>query len=93
MKQGPGQGIRGPSTVPQGGSIVVDVGSADTSVQLGSAEGGLLGSYPVGGSRRVVIPVPAVPGGSLLWVRAGRGVDAKVILIEVVETLTAPEHP
>ena len=93
MRQGPGSGIRGPSTATPGGTVVVEVGSADTTVEVGTPGGGVLGTFPVGGDRKVVIPVPSLPGGTLLWVRAGRGLGAKVILIEVVETLVAPEHP
>ncbi|MEO6596941.1 MAG: hypothetical protein ABIP94_19520 [Planctomycetota bacterium] len=78
-----GGGIRAPSTVSQGGTIDVEVGTNDASVEV-NAGGPESWSYPVPPGRKVSIPVPTVPGGTVLLIRVGRGLRASVILVEVI---------
>ena len=77
-------GIRGPSTVSQGGTFEVEVGSGDGSVEVSDGGPGSTSSHPVPPGKKVTIPVPPVPGGTVLLVRVGRGLRASVILVEVI---------
>ena len=77
-------GIRGPSTVTQGGTIEVDVGTNDGSVEVSSGGPGTTTSHPVPPGKKVSIPVPPVPGGTILFVSVGRGLRARILLVEVI---------
>ena len=77
-------GIRGPSTVTQGGTFEVEVGTGDPSVEVSTPGPGSTKSYPVPPGKKVTIPVPPVPGGTILLVRVGRGLRARIILVEVI---------
>lgn len=83
MKQGGGPGLRGPSTVPQGGTISVEVATNDTTVEVSSA-GSATTSHGVNPDKTARIPVPPVPPSTLLFVSVGTGVGAQVIVVEVL---------
>ena len=76
-------GIRGPSTATQGGTFEVDVASGDASVEVSTGSPGSTTSHPVPPGTKVTIPVPPVPPGTILRVKAGRGSRASIILVEV----------
>lgn len=85
--QGP-KPIRGPSTVMQGGTIDVELGTGSTTVYVGPVGGGTgLVPHAVGPDGRASIPVPNVPAGTLLWVTTGlKGRHAQVMLVEVISS-------
>ncbi len=80
------QGVRSASTAVAGGSMQVDVATNDDTVEVSAAGSGNVTSHPVPPGRRVTIPVPPVPPGTILFVSVGRGLRARVIQGEV----TAP---
>ncbi len=79
-----GSGLRCSSVVMQGGTIDVEVGASDTTVQVTDGSLGGTSTHSVPPDRKVSIPVPAVPGGTILAVSVGRGLRATVILVEVI---------
>ncbi len=82
LAAGPGGGLHGPSTALAGSSIVVTVGSSDTTVECVDPSTGEITAIPVGADRRVTIPVPAHAGE--LIVRVGSGKRCRVLLVEIV---------
>lgn len=80
----PGQGIRGPAVAVSGGSIDVDVASNDSTVEVGVSGQAATTSHDVPPHRRVSIPVPSLPAGSVLWVTVGTGLRRQVLRIEVI---------
>lgn len=79
-----GEGVRAVTPVAQGGTIEVDVGPNDTTVEVST--GNLPGTtvHRVASGKRASIPVPNVPGGTILSVSVGKGARARVVLIEVI---------
>ncbi len=84
MMQGAGEGLRSPATVLQGGSVNVDVGPNDASVEINVAGSGKSTSVKVEPGKTASIPVPPVPGGTALWITVGQGLRKRVILVEVI---------
>ena len=78
-----GEGIRGPRFVPQGGTIRVDVGPNDTTVEVSSPGGGGVTGYPVTPNKTARIPVPDVPPGTVLHVTIGKGNRLRVLVVLV----------
>jgi len=87
MMQGGGSGLRGPQAVPQGGTIQVEIGPNDTEVEVSEAGVGTPTRHPVPPGKTATIPVPNVPGGTLLYVSVGKGRRARIILVEVFALL------
>jgi len=77
------QGLRTSSQVASGGTITVEVGVSDQTVQV-NAGGPEVLSFPVGPDRTARIPVPNVPGGTVLMISCGRGLRARIVLVEVI---------
>ena len=81
--QGSGN-IRVPSTAQEGGVIKIEVGSASSSVGV-SLGGPNTTRYDVPPSGVVSVPVPpGATGGSVVSVSIGKGLNAKVFLVEIV---------
>lgn len=78
--------LRGPSTVSSGGSIQVEVASGDKSVYVGQGGQGDRTQVPVPPDRKVTIPVPPVPPGTVIVISVGTGLNSQVLLVEVVDT-------
>ena len=76
--------LRGPATASVGGTITIEVGTNDGTVQVCPRNSNRTASHHVPGNKRVVVPVPNVPPGTLLVVSVGSGDRAYCILIEVV---------
>lgn len=76
-----GEGIRGPSTAPAGGTIDIEVGSNDQSIWVNS--GTNLSEYKVPPSKKVTIPVPPAPG-ELFVVTVGTGLNKRSLIITIV---------
>ena len=83
MIQG-GEGIRTSGTAVQGGTFNVDVGPNDTSVEVSIGGTGESSSHDVSSGKSASIPVPPVPGGTLLFITVGKGLRARIIVIEVI---------
>ncbi|MCC7064565.1 MAG: hypothetical protein IT456_17255 [Planctomycetes bacterium] len=86
MIQGGNEGLRGSSVVVQGGSVNVDVGPNDTSVEISQVGGGPVTTIPVTPGKETSVPIPNVPGGAVLYVRVGRGNRARIMVVEVVSS-------
>lgn len=80
-----GGGIRGPQTATPGGSITINVGTNDPTVQIVDANtGDVLGELNVEPGKDTTITLPTVPGGSVLQLSVGEGVDTEVLVVEIV---------
>ena len=77
-------GLRAPAVVTQGGTFEVEVGTGDASVEVSTPGPGSTKSYPVPPGKKVTIPVPPVPGGTILIVKVGRRNRATIVLVEVI---------
>lgn len=86
MKQGGGEGLRGTVVVPQGGTINLDIGANDTTVEISQVGGGPVTSHAVTPGKEASIPIPGFAGGAVLYVRVGTGNRARLIVVEVVST-------
>ncbi len=84
LSQGGQGGLNLPSVVPQGGSITVDVGPNDTSIEVKEALSGEITSYPVSPGKSVTIPVPALPPGAFFSVTIADGKRKRSQLVEVI---------
>lgn len=79
-----GGGLRTNPTATVGGTIQVEVGTSDPSIEVTNAATGETQSFPTEPGKRTSIPVPAVAPGSVLIVSVGRGRRAHIVLVEVV---------
>lgn len=79
-----GDGVRATSPVVQGGTIEVEVGPNDTTVEVSSGTQAGTKVYTVTPGKTVSIPVPPVPGGTIVSVSVGTGARARVVLVEVI---------
>jgi hypothetical protein len=79
-----GPGLRTAPVVVSGGFITVEVGTSAQTIEVNTGAPGETTSYPVGPDRTVRIPVPNVPGGTVLLISAGRGKRASYVLVEVI---------
>ena len=80
-----GGGIRGPQTATPGGSVTINVGTNDPTVQFVDANTGeVLGSVDVEPDKDTTITLPTLPGGSVLQLIVGKGVDTQVLPIEII---------
>ena len=78
----PAQGIRCSGSAAAGGSLSVDVGGNESTVEV--TAGGGTTSYTIGPDKRATVSVPAVPPGTLLLISVGRGARARWLLVEVL---------
>ena len=79
-----GEGIRVDSVAIPGGSITVNVGSADDVVEIGIGGSTDTQSFNVPGDKDAQVPVPPVPPGTVLVVRVGKGARTRRFLVTVV---------
>ncbi len=82
-----GEGIRTTGAVVQGGTMTVEVGPNDSTVEVSVGSSEQTQSIPVPPGKTAVIPVPNVPAGTVLWVSVGKGLRRRTILVEVVALL------
>jgi len=80
----PAQGLRCTGPVVSGGVMEIDVATNDQSIRVVNCFNGASTTHPVGPGKRVTIPVPPVPPGTILCIVAGRGLNAHVIAVEVI---------
>jgi hypothetical protein len=62
--------VRGPGTAVAGGSVAIDVACNQSTIEV-TVPGHGTKSYDVPPDRRVVVPVPPVPPGTVLVVAVG----------------------
>lgn len=86
MPQGGGNGLRGPNSVLAGGTIKIDVGTNDATVEVSISGGGATTSYIVPPGKELTIQVPNLPQGTFIFISIGKGSDTKFIAVEVVST-------
>jgi hypothetical protein len=79
--QGPPGGTRGASS---GGSITVEVGPNDQSIDVVNGSSGEKTTVPVAPGKTTTVPLPPAPAGTFVVVKIGRGRNARVILVEII---------
>lgn len=78
-----GPGLRAPGAAPVGGSVPVQVGTGGGTVESNTGSPATR-QHPVGADGRATVPLPPVPPGTVVAITVGRGLQQKVILVEVV---------
>jgi len=79
-----GEGIRVPMVVTSGSTITVNVGPNDTTVEINIAGTDKTQVVDVPPNKDASVQVPAVPPGTLIFITVGKGLRARVLLVEVV---------
>jgi len=79
-----GEGIRTDGIAVQGGSIDVQVGPNDSTVEVSVSGSSESSSHNVGPGKAATVPVPSVPSGTLLYISIGKGLRRRLVVIEVV---------
>lgn len=82
MRQG--GGVRTTGVAVQGGTVTVNVGPNDSSVEVSSAGSSDTTTHDVEPNKDAAIPVPNVPPGTILMITVGKGLRARVIEVEVI---------
>ncbi len=72
--------------MPVGGTVTVEVGPNDSTVEVKDGDPNHSKSYDVEPGKTAQIPVPNVPPGTVLLIRVGRGARARLLMVEVVAT-------
>lgn len=70
--------------VVQGGTITVDIGANDATIEIKDGTPGNSKTVDVTPGKQASIPVPPVPGGTVLTISIGKGARARTILVEVI---------
>ena len=65
--------------------MTIDIGPNQDTVEVSEVGHTATTKHSVTPGRSANIPVPNVPGGTLLYVSVGTGLDMTVIVVEVVE--------
>jgi len=76
-----GEGI---IAVAQGGTVTVRVGPNDSMVNIGVAGSDKTSTTKVEPNKDATLPIPDVPGGTILYVTVGQGLRRRVIFVEVI---------
>ncbi|MFN6145765.1 MAG: hypothetical protein ACK5AL_05365 [Planctomycetota bacterium] len=74
--------VQGPAI--QGGTIRVEVGSNVDCVEISAGSASETIRHEVEPGKVSELPVPPVPGGTVLWISVGRGLNRRVVLVEVL---------
>ena len=82
MRQG--EGTRATGTAVAGGSITVNVGPNDSTVEVSVAGSSDTSNHDVEPNKDASIPIPNVPPGTILFITVGKGLRARFIEVEVV---------
>jgi hypothetical protein len=83
MQQG-GEGLRVTGPAVQGGSVTVNVGPNDETVEISPSGSEDSESFEVPGDKDTPIPVPPVPPGTTIVIRIGKGKRKRRIFVEVI---------
>ena len=79
-----GDGVRTTMTATPGGSVTINVGPNEPSVNVENPVTGASTSLPVSPGKDTPIPIPNVPGGTVIHIRIGKGLRSRIILVEVI---------
>jgi hypothetical protein len=79
-----GEGVRGPIVAPQGGTVTIEVGPNENTIEVHAGGQGDTKSYRVEPDKSASIPIPAVPPGTILALYVGTGPNRRRLYIEVV---------
>jgi hypothetical protein len=79
-----GEGIRADGIAVQGGSVQVQVGPNDSTVEVSVGGSSDSTSHDVSPGKGVTIPVPPVPQGTILYISVGKGLRRRLIVLEVI---------
>ena len=79
-----GEGIRVSAAATPGGSITVNVGTADDVVEIGISGSEDATSHHVPGDKDTPLPVPAAPPGTVIVVRVGTGLRRRRFYVTIV---------
>lgn len=83
MIQG-GEGLRVTGSAPAGGSVTVNIGPNDSSIQITVGGSGKSEDKPVDPNKDVDVPVPNVPPGTVIIITVGSGLRARTLEITVI---------
>lgn len=78
------KGLRISGTATPGGSITINVGPSDDTVEVGIAGESGATSHLIPGNKDTSIPVPNAPPGTIIIIRIGKGIRRRRILVEIV---------
>jgi hypothetical protein len=78
-----GEGVRTTTATP-GGTITVNVGTNESTVKVVDNSSGDSTTVPVTPGKDTSVPIPNVPGGSYVTIEIGRGINKRVIRVEVI---------
>jgi len=81
-----GAGIRGPGVATSGGSMTVEIGPNDNSIEVTNSSTGVTVSHDAVPGKGATIPVGNVPGGTTLIVTVGKGMRTRIIFVEVTSS-------
>jgi hypothetical protein len=84
MRPQGGSGLRVIGPAVQGGTIAVEVGGNDTMVYVSAGSAAETVGHAVVPGKVNHLPVPPVPGGTVLWLWVGKGLNRRVVLVEVI---------
>ena len=79
-----GNGIRISGTATPGGSITINVGPSDDTVEIGIAGDSQATSHLIPGNKDTSVPIPNAPPGTIIVVRIGRGKRLRRMLVTIV---------
>lgn len=86
LPQGQGnQGIRTTTAgATSGGTVTVNVGPNDPSVQVTNNSNGSTSNAPTNPGKDTPVPIPNAPGGTFITISVGTGLRARIIIVEVI---------
>ncbi|MFO1078048.1 MAG: hypothetical protein U1E73_10050 [Planctomycetota bacterium] len=67
-----------------GGSITISVGSNDQTIQVCDPTTGDTQTSQVTPGKDTTVQLPNAPGGTVVEIRLGKGLDARIIFVELV---------
>jgi hypothetical protein len=79
-----GEGLRTTGPAVAGGTVTVNVGPNDYVVEIKDGTTGNTTKLAVEPGKDTSIPIPNVPGGTIVIIVVGRGINARAIPVEVV---------
>jgi hypothetical protein len=64
--------------------VTVNVGPNDKTISVFNGATGASTEYAVSPGKDTSVSIPNVPGGTILTIAVGKGINAKVIVVEVI---------
>lgn len=82
--QGPQGRINAPAVVTQGGSIDITLGSNESTIDIKDSHTGEVTTMKVPPGKDITLPVPNLPGGTIIAIRIGNGARSRTIFVEII---------